>query len=485
MINYGVTEVFVKHDYFSSLRIKLVRREEDKIILCHYLGDSVKDVEEIQTDKKIYDLPEGFFLIPLSSDYGYIYEDGDYSFFRYKYIKHRGSSRSSKSWSLEESAIRRCDETNGLRLTIWRDTKESLATTIWKDFKKLYPLSGRNYKFPQDMRPIFFPNSSVIEPHGDDSTNAHGLTQDIAWLNEPYRMSEETFNQIDQRSSQIWIDLNPKMGHWSDNLDKHPRCKVIHSTFQLNPFCPIEQKLKILSYDPSNPINVQNGTADEYMWQVYGLGMQAEKPNRIFKWTKIPRSEFDKLEPKVELYGIDWGKNDPWGIIHAKYYDGALYLRELNYLSENKWRELLAKENPAELARITGFTPDGDKQDTEGLGIVAWMADRLKLDKKLHVICDNNRELKIAMLRRLGYQHAYPASKPKGSILDGITLLQDMPVYYTDDSPKLEYEQENYSWKVDRYGVVLDEPEDADNHCIDPARYVALHLRRLGFIKQV
>lgn len=484
-MNYGVTEVFIKHQFYSNLRVKLIRKDGENTILCHYIGDDIIDIAPYPTQKKLYQVPKGFLLVPTDENLFYIYESGEYSFLRYKYIKHVGSSRSSKSWSIEEALIRDCEMNPNYRITVWRDSQTSLGETVWKDFRKVFPLSGRRYKFTKDTRPIYFENGSMIEPHGDDTTNAHGLTQNKAWLNEPYRMLKDTFDQIDQRSEQIILDINPTGTHWSDDLETHPRCKVIHSTFQNNPFCPIDMKLKILSYDPSNPINIENGTADSYKWSVYGLGMKAEKPNRIFKWTKIPRSEFDKLEPKVELYGIDWGKNDPWGIIHAKYYDGALYLRELNYLSENKWRELLAKENPAELARITGFTPDGDKQDTEGLGIVAWMADRLKLDKKLHVICDNNRELKIAMLRRLGYQHAYPASKPKGSILDGITLLQDMPVYYTDDSPNLEYEQENYSWKVDRYGVVLDEPEDADNHCIDPARYTSLHLRRLGFIKQV
>lgn len=471
MIRYGVTEVFVKHDYYSSLRVKLIRKDGDKITLCQYLGDRIEDIGTLNTDKKIYPIPKGFFLIDLSDDYGYIYEDGDYSFYRYKYIKHKGSSRSSKSWSLEECAIRRCEETNGLRLTVWRDTKESLSGTIWKDFKKLFPMSGRSYKFPQDMRTIYFPNGATIEPQGDDSTNAHGLTQDIAWLNEPYKMSKETFDQIDQRSGQIWLDLNPKMGHWSDDLDTHPRCKVIHSTFQVNPFCPIEQRLKILSYDPSNPVNVANGTADPYMWKVYGLGEKAEKPNRIFSWNKITRAEYDALDCGV-MYGVDWGKVDPWGIVEAKFYDGTLYLRELNYKSEN---ELRKEMNVNESIKIG--------EDVEGTGIVVWMFERLGISKNAYIVCDNNRPLKIASLRRHGWEYAIPAEKPKGSIIDGIDLLQNIQVCFTDDSPNIEYEQENYSWKTDRYGINTEEPEDVDNHTIDPTRYIGLFLQSKGLLR--
>lgn len=475
MIKYGVTEVFVKHDYYSSLRIKLIRKYEDKVMLCHYLGDRIEEIEPIEVDKKIYPIPEKFFLIELPEDYGYIYEDGEYSFYRYKYVKHKGSSRSSKSWSLEECAIRRCEETNGLRLTVWRDTKESLSGTIWKDFKKLFPLSGRSYKFPQDMRTIYFGNGSTIEPQGDDSTNAHGLTQDIAWLNEPYKMTEETFNQIDQRSSQIWLDLNPKMGHWSDALDKNPRCITIHSTFQINPFCPTEQRLKILSYDPSNPVNVINGTASAYMWSVYGLGEKAEKPNRIFSWKEIPDHEYQQINAPIYI-GNDWGKSDPWAIVEVKYRDGCLYIHELNYLSENKIREQL-KDQERNLL-------NNESQDEDDLneGLVSWYFDRLGISKKHTIICDSNRPRKIAALRRIGYDDAEPASKPKGSIIDGIDLLENLKVYYTASSKNIAYEQENYSRKVDRYGIVLEEPEDKDNHCIDSVRYVALYLQKEGII---
>jgi hypothetical protein len=38
---------------------------------------------------------------------------------------------------------------------------------------------------------------------------------------------------------------------------------------------------------------------------------------------------------------------------------------------------------------------------------------------------------------------------------------------------------------VDRYGIVLEEPEDIDNHLMDPSRYIALFLQARGIIKRV
>jgi len=58
-------------------------------------------------------------------------------------------------------------------------------------------------------------------------------------------------------------------------------------------------------------------------------------------------------------------------------------------------------------------------------------------------------------------------------------------VYYTASSKNLKYEQENYRRKVDRYGIVLEEPEDTNNHLMDTARYGAEFLRSQGIIKTI
>jgi phage terminase large subunit len=77
-----------------------------------------------------------------------------------------------------------------------------------------------------------------------------------------------------------------------------------------------------------------------------------------------------------------------------------------------------------------------------------------------------------------------PAVKAPGSIIDGIDLLNKLKVYYTSDSPNLKYEQENYSYAVDRYGMVMEEPEDNNNHIAgDPPRYIAQYLFARGIIR--
>jgi len=436
---------------------------------------------------------------------------------RYRYILHKGSSRSSKTTSLIDCYDNYARANLNKRLTVWRDTKTDCKKTVLNDALKHLKKSGR-YKYKQEFNKtesIFtYDTGSTFEIHGtDDDNTVHGLTQDAAWFNEPYKISKEVFDQVDQRTSDfIFIDLNPKMGHWSDDIAKDPRTIVIHSTFKHNPFCPDEQRIKILSYQPvkmcdiveskaldeyqakeydlvENPLhftdkqikelsrcreNEHKKSASEFNWSVYGLGLKAERPNRILRFKEISYDEYLKIN-STKIIGCDWGAVHPWGVLESKCYDNNLYLHELNYKSENEWR---ADMSDVELAQIN--TPD---ENGEKNGIVSWLFAKLGIGKDLLVICDNNRVSKILALRQAGWDYAVAALKPPGSVVDGIDLLNDITVYYTSGSMNLCYEQENYSRKVDNYGIVQEEPEDRDNHLIDPARYIAMHLQREGILK--
>lgn len=432
---------------------------------------------------------------------------------KYRYIINEGSSRSSKTVSLIDCFDIYARSNNNKRLTVWRDTKTDCKKTVLNDAIKHFKKTNRykvNQGFNKTESIFTYISGSTFEIHGtDDEETVHGLTQDAAWLNEPYKISRDTFDQIDQRTSDfIFIDWNPKKSHWIEDLKRNKRTIVIHSTFKDNPFCPDEQRTKILSYQPvkfsevvvskliqeqdaiiydalKNTLkftekqlkelirckeNEQQHSADAYKWSVYGLGMKSEKPNRIFKWREISIDEYKKLESPIYV-GVDWGNVDPWGIVEAKYFDNKLFLHELNYSCENDIRSRL---NVTELAQITG---DED-------GIVTWMFKKLGIAKNIPIICDTNRPNKIAALRRNGWL-ASPAAKGSGSILDGIDLIQNLDVYYTSTSENIKYEQENYSRAVDKSGYVLDEPDDVDNHLIDPTRYIVSYLQRQNIIKKI
>lgn len=429
---------------------------------------------------------------------------------KYRYIINEGSSRSSKTRSLIDLFYLFAFSNSNKRLSVWRDTKKDCKDTVFFDMLKAYRTLPNNslvthYKTDSVLA---FPNNSQIEIKGtDDEEQVHGYSGDVLWINEPYKISKDTFDQLDQRTSEfVIIDWNPKKAHWIDDLKKDSRTIVIHSTFKDNPFCPEEQKRKILSYQSvkmsevvvqglveenlarkydfdNNPLsftlkqlnelsrclnNEFINSANDFKWSVYGLGLKAERPNRIFNFIEICDHEYNNLDAPI-YYACDWGKVDNFGIIEGKYYDGGLYLKELNYDSENTIME-----------RLTRAERNQVNQHEEGL--VMWLFRKLGIDYDSYIICDNNRPTKILALREAGYDFAIAASKLKGSILDGIDLLDKLDVYYTQSSVNLKYEQENYSRKVDRYGTVLEEPEDINNHLMDPARYLVTFLQAEGII---
>lgn len=105
----------------------------------------------------------------------------------------------------------------------------------------------------------------------------HGASSDYFWINESLDVSQQIFDQLEQRCRKFWwMDYNPKYHeHWVyDRVCKRPDVSLFHSTFLDNPNISPKEKNKILSYDPTNEANVRSGTADDYMWRVYGLGLR-------------------------------------------------------------------------------------------------------------------------------------------------------------------------------------------------------------------
>src|SRR6476660_9931909 len=165
----------------------------------------------------------------------------------YRYIINEGSSRSSKTRSLIDLYDLYARENENKRMTVWRDTKTDCKKTVLADTIKHLKKTGRYgdaQTFNKTEGIFTYETDSTFEIHGtDDEETVHGLDQAVSWFNEPYKISKDTFDQIDQRTSDfVIIDWNPKKAHFIDDLKKDLRIIVIHSTFKNNPFYPIKQK---------------------------------------------------------------------------------------------------------------------------------------------------------------------------------------------------------------------------------------------------
>ncbi len=377
---------------------------------------------------------------------------------KYKYIINSGSSRSSKTFSILQIFWILAWSKERTKLSVFRNTKKDCKDTILQDMLKYYATLD-NYEFVKfnKTESIFtFPNGSTINIEGtDDELKVHGYHSDYLWFNEFYKMPKETFDQLDMRCSvAVFMDYNPVGRLWSDDLIKQDNAKLIHSTFKDNPFCPLEQKKKILSYEPTE-YNLQQLTANAYMWQVYGLGLKAEKPNKIYhNWKVIPDDEFDML-PFSTYYGMDFGLSSPSAMVQMKFDgDKTFFFKEILYKPLNHIEGTLSTE-----------------------------LDKLKIPKHIEIICDVGNELnktEMQKLRNAGY-NVLPAMKGAGSILSGIETIQKSTIYYTKSSKNIENEYDTYSWRIAQ-GVQLDEPEQTDDHLLDAMKYVISWYRRTRYL---
>jgi phage terminase large subunit len=323
----------------------------------------------------------------------------------------------------------------------------------------------------------FLHNNSFIRFTGlDDEDDAMGMTQDICWINEPYKFSHEVYKQLSQRTSKyILFDWNPKQTHWVNDEKRKENTITLFSTFEDNPFCPEESRIHIQSYQPishsfikdkdyNTELNKNNytkkqlnelkrciynesvGSASLYHWLVFGLGQKSEKPNRIFKgWELLSNSDFEKL-PYQSYYGLDYGLSAPSALVEMKF-DG-----DENYF----FREILYKP----LNDIKGSLSDE--------------FERLNIPKHKQIIADSGNELNKEESRKLknaGY-NIIQAKKGAGSISSGIETMQKNKIHYTKESINIEQEYENYSWKIWQ-GIQMDVPEEnGDDHSLDAMKYV-------------
>lgn len=321
-----------------------------------------------------------------------------------------------------------------------------------------------------------FPNGSFIKFIGLDKEDiGKGLRSDVMFVNEANKVKFETYRELTSRAKKIIVDFNPNAKYWfHSEIQARKDCDFIVLTYKDNEFLSIEEQTEILGYKEKG-YDADGKIINEYWankWRIYGLGEIGGVEGRIFYWKPIPYNEYLKIN-KGFLFGVDWGTSDPFAIIEAKYDDGKLYVHELNYKSENEWRKRLTV---TELAQINANNNEG---------FVTWLFNRLNIPKEREIICDNNRVAKIRSLREAGWDYSLGISKPKGSIIDGIDLLQNLEVYYTSTSTNIENEQETYCWRKDRFDVQLEEAEDKNNHTIDAIRYVAMYLRNEGIIRKV
>ena len=314
------------------------------------------------------------------------------------------------------------------------------------------------------------------------------------FVNEANKINFDTYRELTSRANQIFIDFNPNNLFWfHTEIATRNDCDFIKLTFLDNECLGKEEKGEILrykelGYQADNTGNFAVNEKGELvvinqywanMWRVYGLGEVGQVEGRIYNWKPYSLADYLKIN-KTTYYGVDWGKVDPFAVTELKYHDGDLYVRQKNYASEN---EIERNMQPELLKSIRGgesINSTGQRHD----GLVSYVFNQIGIPKNSNVICDNNRPNKILSLRNAGWEYTV-AVGGKVDLVNRISTLSGLNIYYTDDSKNIESEQMNYCYDKDRNGVLLESPIDQNNHSIDSIAYGVQWMFKQGIIKNI
>lgn len=380
-----------------------------------------------------------------------------------------GSSRSGKTWSSVDFIVYLCSTIEtGATINIIKETYNSFKTTLYEDFNRRLPMYGIKSPFSdkQEVAQFKLFGNQINLLGADKESKFHGAGCDYFYVNEALDVSNAIFDQAEQRCRKFWwMDYNPKATeHWIFNkVCNRAGVSFLKTTFLDNPFVSANEKRKILSYEPTHPedrhlpvdkrrphpINIAQGTADDYMWNVYGLGLRSAPEGLIF-----PNVEWiDKFPENLEkiYYGSDIGQTESPSTVAKVGIDKLATVASPG----NMYIECLAHEP----------TPSTN--------------DYIRLlntcvQKNTVVWADSAEPGYISAARQAGMQ-VLGVNKFPGSIMYGIGIMKNYKIHLVKNQHYQAFlkEQTNYK-KREVNGIKLDEPIDDHNHIWDGARYAVM-----------
>lgn len=348
-----------------------------------------------------------------------------------RYIVNEGGSRSSKSYSVMQVLIWYARYNPGTAITVTSRSLPHLKKGALRDFLGIMATWGWYVEDWHNKTDEIYtwPNGSYIEFFGlEDPNKAKGPGRRILFVNEANLIKKDLFDQLDMRTEEtVILDLNPSdFDCYCYQIADGTNAVKIHSTYIDNPALPIQQVRVIENYREVDP----NGL----MWKVYGLGLRGASERQIYTHFKV----VDELPGKgPQWYALDFGYNDPTAMMKLELFDGEVYVEEVLYQSHLTTGDLIER--------------------LKAMGIGSYD----------EIYCDSARPDTIKEMVNAGF-NAWPAVK---DVVEGIRKVKSTKVYVTRSSKNFLREAGTYSWAEDKNGVILDKPEDGNDHAMDATRY--------------
>ena len=371
-----------------------------------------------------------------------------------------GSGGSGKTYDVLQFIIYYCEihANKNKDILVTRESYAECKKTVLKDFIKILKSYGLyDQKCHRESHPQQYTyKGNTISFSGLDDSSAHGDRRDFIYFNELLLSDDDkAYKQLQGRCAELFIaDWNPLYTiHWAyDQLLDRPDVKLFKSTFRTNPYLPLGERNEKLGYEPT-PENIKNGTADEFMWRVYGLGERAAREGVIFKYVNyIP--EFP--ENVDYWYGLDFGYTSDQTSLAKIYIDHdkkELYAECLMYECTENPMLINDYFNSIEIEKFVPITADSsDKYISQAKGAVEFVKD----------------------LKAFGWNISKVSKSKDRYYWIGIAKQYKMFIVASPQRPVLaqatKREFENFMWRTIN-GIQVNQPVDKFDHFITAMLY--------------
>lgn len=292
-----------------------------------------------------------------------------------------------------------------------------------------------------------FANGSILEFKSIDRMSARGPRRDVLFVNEANGVTWTVFQELATRTRDFAIiDYNPSAKFWAHEelVEKMPDdTTFLVLTYKDNEALSEREISNIESHKP------KKGEEPSNWWTVYGLGQIGVLEGNIYSGWIESDPETIKTGELVR-YGLDFGFGHPTGMTSIyEMSDGSIGIIEQIYKNG-----INSSDYPQELKSHN-------------------------IDPSVLIVADSARPEIISDIKSAGYR-IIGANKDAGSVMRGISRVQERQVYFYGENLKKEYLA--YHWREKRStGETIYEPEKSDDDLMDSLRYAVDDLKRKRF----
>lgn len=335
----------------------------------------------------------------------------------------------------------------------YRTLKDSCFTELQWAIHRLGVDDFWEYRLnPLEIR--YKPTGQKIYFRGlDDPLKVTSITVDVGslcwlWIEEAYEISKEAdFDMLDESIrgqvendlfKQVTLTFNPwNERHWLKKRffdTKDPDTLAITTNYMCNEWL---DKADFAVFERMKQYNPRR-------YNVAGLGNWGVIDGVVYeKWKEEAFSLKDLPKDAQPAFGLDFGyTNDPTAL-----FCGYVSIEQKRLFV---WDELYKK----------GLSNKAIYDEIERMGYV-----------KERITADCAEPKSIDELKGLGIRRIESAKKGRDSVNNGIQWIQDLEIIIHPRCVNFLLEISLYSWKKDKFGKTLNDPEDDNNHLMDAMRY--------------